>query len=137
MSDRVELSGAARWESNGVSVLMRRGSYRYLGHFLTPGQDPVSPCPPFRWAATGQKSVQSVRHSLALTKSVIPAEALAGPSPPRTPAGQEHGGPFSRDCESSFHLSTFLCRSLSARGNPVNRLDSLLTETVHSRGLAT
>lgn len=46
MSDRVELSGAARWKWNGMSVLMRCGSYRYLGHFLTPGpRVPVSPIP--------------------------------------------------------------------------------------------
>lgn len=79
MSDRVELSGAATWKWNGVSVLMRRGSYRYLGHFLTPG----SPCPrlpiPLGSHRAKSQSSQSLTRSLSLSQSAIPAEAPAPP----------------------------------------------------------
>lgn len=88
---------------------------------------PRLPVSPFRWAATGQKSVQ-------FSQSAIPAGALAPPLHEPLQA-QEHGGPFSRDCESAFepehepeHVPLSLAHSpLQSR----HRLDSLLTETVH------
>lgn len=80
MSDRVELSGAARWKWNGVSVLMRCGSYRYLGHFLTPGP----PCPRVPHSA-GQPQAKShfsrlVSHSLSLINQ--PSLPRLWPAPP-------------------------------------------------------
>lgn len=104
--------------------------------FSHPGPS-VSPSPHSAGAATSQKSVSRSSHSLLLPQSAIPAEALAPPFHEPLQA-QEHGGPFSTGIGSlPLNPSTFLCRSLTARGNPVTRLDSLLTETLHLRGLAT
>lgn len=80
MSDCAELSGAARWKWNGVSVLNEVWFVPILGPFSHSPQAPRVPVSPFRWAATGQKSVQfsPLTHPLS-PQSAIPAEALAPP----------------------------------------------------------
>lgn len=94
-----------------------------------PGTPSPRTCPSSLHSA-GQPRAKSQLGQVSLPRLSFPGHA--GPSPPRTPACEGHGGPFSRDRESSFDLSTFLCRSLlSARGKPVSVLNLLLTVTAH------